>query len=160
MLAHYSSDTFSTHIEYPSADLYSTYTMYSPADIRSDVLNDIMSSYYLHNYRIFGLNGLNAASVSVLLLLFVYSLDYAHPRLANNVKSAKEGGSCQFNGLDSPVVVLAASTLSSPLLVSSPTAVSIHMALLFSSCCLSFHSVSCPSLHFCLHPHLFFFVIF
>jgi len=58
MLAHYSSDTFSTHIEYPSADLYSTYTMYSPADIRSDVLNDIMSSYYLHNYRIFGLNGL------------------------------------------------------------------------------------------------------
>jgi len=31
--------------------------MYSPADIRSDVLNDIMSSYYLHNYRILGLNG-------------------------------------------------------------------------------------------------------
>ena len=64
MLAHYSSDTFSTHIEYLSADLYSTYTMYSPADIRSDVLNDIMSSYYLHNYRILGLNGVTVPAKS------------------------------------------------------------------------------------------------
>ena len=31
--------------------------MYNPADIRWDVLNDIMSSYYLHNHQILGLNG-------------------------------------------------------------------------------------------------------
>jgi len=32
-------------------------------------------------------------------LLFVYSLDYARTRLANDSKSAKKGGSRQFNGL-------------------------------------------------------------
>jgi len=32
-------------------------------------------------------------------LLFVYSLDYARTRLANDAKSAKKGGSRQFNGL-------------------------------------------------------------
>jgi hypothetical protein len=32
-------------------------------------------------------------------LLFVYSLDYARTRLANDAKSAKGGGSRQFNGL-------------------------------------------------------------
>jgi hypothetical protein len=32
-------------------------------------------------------------------LLFVYSLDYARTRLANDAKSAKGGGARQFNGL-------------------------------------------------------------
>lgn len=32
-------------------------------------------------------------------MLFVYSLDYARTRLANDAKSAKGGGSRQFNGL-------------------------------------------------------------
>lgn len=32
-------------------------------------------------------------------LLFVYSLDYARTRLANDNKSAKKGGQRQFNGL-------------------------------------------------------------
>lgn len=32
-------------------------------------------------------------------LLFVYSLDYARTRLANDNKSAKKGGERQFNGL-------------------------------------------------------------
>lgn len=32
-------------------------------------------------------------------LLFVYSLDYARTRLANDAKSAKTGGARQFNGL-------------------------------------------------------------
>lgn len=32
-------------------------------------------------------------------LLFVYSLDYARTRLANDAKSAKSGGERQFNGL-------------------------------------------------------------
>jgi len=32
-------------------------------------------------------------------LCFVYSLDYARTRLANDAKSAKKGGSRQFNGL-------------------------------------------------------------
>ena len=31
--------------------------MYNPADIHWDVLNDIMSLYYLYIYRIFGLKG-------------------------------------------------------------------------------------------------------
>ena len=56
-MASYSSDTLPTRIEYHSADLYDTYTMYNLADIHWDVLNDIMSLYYLHIYRIFGLNG-------------------------------------------------------------------------------------------------------
>jgi solute carrier family 25 (adenine nucleotide translocator) protein 4/5/6/31 len=34
-----------------------------------------------------------------LSLLFVYSLDYARTRLANDAKSAKKGGERQFNGL-------------------------------------------------------------
>jgi hypothetical protein len=37
--------------------------MYHPADIRWDVLNDIMSSYYLHNHQIFGLNALASEHV-------------------------------------------------------------------------------------------------
>ena len=32
-------------------------------------------------------------------MLFVYSLDYAQTRLANDAKSATSGGACQFNGL-------------------------------------------------------------
>jgi solute carrier family 25 (adenine nucleotide translocator) protein 4/5/6/31 len=32
-------------------------------------------------------------------MLFVYSLDYARTRLANDAKSAKKGGERQFNGL-------------------------------------------------------------
>merc|ERR1712130_1080143 len=32
-------------------------------------------------------------------LLFVYSLDYARTRLANDAKNAKSGGDRQFNGL-------------------------------------------------------------
>ena len=61
-MASYSSDTLPTCIEYHSADLYYTYTMYNPADIRWDVLNDIMSLYYLHIYHIFGLKGLGESS--------------------------------------------------------------------------------------------------
>jgi len=47
-----------TRIEYDSADPYDTYTMYNPADVHWDVLNNILSLYNLHNYRVFGLNGL------------------------------------------------------------------------------------------------------
>ena len=57
-MASYSLDMLPTHIEYHSTDLYYTYTMYNLADIRWDVLNDIMSLYYLHIYHIFGLKGL------------------------------------------------------------------------------------------------------
>jgi len=32
--------------------------MYNPVDVHWDILNDIISSYYLHNHQIFGLNGL------------------------------------------------------------------------------------------------------
>jgi len=40
--------------------------MYHPADVRWDVLNDIMSSYYLHNHAIFGLNALASAGCLVM----------------------------------------------------------------------------------------------
>jgi hypothetical protein len=33
--------------------------LYNPANVRSDVLSDIMSSHYLHIYRILGLNGVH-----------------------------------------------------------------------------------------------------
>ena len=58
-MASYSSDTLPTRIEYHFADLYNTDTMYNPPDVRWDVLSDIMSEYYLHIYRIFGLNGVD-----------------------------------------------------------------------------------------------------
>nr|GEX19514.1 ADP,ATP carrier protein 1, mitochondrial-like [Tanacetum cinerariifolium] len=38
-------------------------------------------------------------------LLFVYSLDYARTRLANDAKAAKKGGERQFNGLVDPVLL-------------------------------------------------------
>jgi hypothetical protein len=57
-MALYSSDTLPTHIEYHSTDLYDTYTMYNLEGIHQDVLNDTRTSYYLHNYWVFGLNGL------------------------------------------------------------------------------------------------------
>ena len=55
----YPSDMLYTRIEYSSAYLYNTYTIYISADVRWDVINYIMSSYYLHNYRILGLNGVS-----------------------------------------------------------------------------------------------------
>ena len=58
IIAHYLLDTLSTHIQYHSTDPYNTYTIYNLADVHWDVLNKIMSSYYLHYYQLFGLNGL------------------------------------------------------------------------------------------------------
>ena len=52
------SDTLPTTIRYCSADGYNTHTIYNPPDVRWDVLNNIMSPYYLCYYRIYGLNGL------------------------------------------------------------------------------------------------------
>ena len=56
IMAPYSSDMLSTHIEYHSANLYHTYTMYNLADICWDVLNNIISLYYLRIQPILGLN--------------------------------------------------------------------------------------------------------
>ena len=63
-MAQKSSDTLLTYIEYHSTDPYYTYTMYNPADMHWDVLNDIISSYYLCYYQIFGLNGLPVLPVA------------------------------------------------------------------------------------------------
>ena len=38
--------------------------MYNPPDVRWHVLNDTMSQYYLHHYRIFGLNALTLTAVN------------------------------------------------------------------------------------------------
>jgi solute carrier family 25 (adenine nucleotide translocator) protein 4/5/6/31 len=52
---------------------------------------------YLHT---FGSNVASGGAAGACSLLFVYSLDYARTRLANDAKSAKKGGSeRQFNGL-------------------------------------------------------------
>jgi len=51
--------------------------------------------YYIN----FGKNIASGGVAGAMSLCFVYSLDYARTRLANDAKSAKKGGSRQFNGL-------------------------------------------------------------
>ncbi|TRM60208.1 mitochondrial carrier domain-containing protein [Schizophyllum amplum] len=50
-------------------------------------------------WKWFGGNIASGAGAGASSLLFVYSLDYARTRLANDNKSAKGGGERQFNGL-------------------------------------------------------------
>jgi solute carrier family 25 (adenine nucleotide translocator) protein 4/5/6/31 len=53
-----------------------------------------------HGYwKWFGGNLASGGAAGASSLLFVYSLDYARTRLANDNKSAKKGGQRQFNGL-------------------------------------------------------------
>jgi solute carrier family 25 (adenine nucleotide translocator) protein 4/5/6/31 len=47
----------------------------------------------------FGKNIASGGAAGAMSLLFVYSLDYARTRLANDTKSIKKGGERQFNGL-------------------------------------------------------------
>lgn len=47
----------------------------------------------------FGKNIASGGAAGAMSLIFVYSLDYARTRLANDAKSAKKGGERQFNGL-------------------------------------------------------------
>lgn len=47
----------------------------------------------------FGKNIASGGAAGAMSLIFVYSLDYARTRLANDAKSAKKGGGRQFNGL-------------------------------------------------------------
>jgi len=49
--------------------------------------------------KVFAGNIASGGMAGALSLLFVYSLDFARTRLANDAKSAKKGGSRQFNGL-------------------------------------------------------------
>jgi solute carrier family 25 (adenine nucleotide translocator) protein 4/5/6/31 len=52
------------------------------------------------NAVVFGKNIASGGAAGALSLLFVYSLDYARTRLANDAKSAKKGGGeRQFNGM-------------------------------------------------------------
>ncbi|KAI0004148.1 eukaryotic ADP/ATP carrier [Russula compacta] len=50
-------------------------------------------------WKWFGGNLASGGAAGASSLLFVYSLDYARTRLANDAKSAKGGGARQFNGL-------------------------------------------------------------
>lgn len=50
-------------------------------------------------WKWFGGNLASGGMAGATSLLFVYSLDYARTRLANDAKSAKHGGERQFNGL-------------------------------------------------------------
>ena len=95
-MASYSSDTLPTCIEYHSADLYDTYTMYNPADICWDVLSDIMSLYYLHIYRIFGLNGVEGDCCK-----FVQIWDNSGAHVAKLRQQLHEA--CDF---DNPVIIV------------------------------------------------------
>jgi len=47
----------------------------------------------------FGKNIASGGAAGAMSLCFVYSLDYARTRLANDAKSSKKGGERQFNGL-------------------------------------------------------------
>lgn len=50
-------------------------------------------------WKWFAGNVASGAAAGASSLLFVYSLDYARTRLANDNKAAKSGGQRQFNGL-------------------------------------------------------------
>jgi solute carrier family 25 (adenine nucleotide translocator) protein 4/5/6/31 len=50
-------------------------------------------------WKVFSANVASGGAAGALSLLFVYSLDYARTRLANDNKSAKKGGERQFNGM-------------------------------------------------------------
>jgi len=50
-------------------------------------------------WKTFGGNIASGGAAGACSLLFVYSLDYARTRLANDNKSAKKGGERQFNGM-------------------------------------------------------------
>jgi len=50
-------------------------------------------------WKTFSANIASGGAAGASSLLFVYSLDYARTRLANDNKSAKKGGERQFNGL-------------------------------------------------------------
>src|SRR3984885_7718746 len=50
-------------------------------------------------WKWFGGNVASGGAAGASSLLFVYSLDYARTRLANDNKAAKKGGERQFNGL-------------------------------------------------------------
>jgi len=50
-------------------------------------------------YKTFGANIASGGAAGASSLLFVYSLDFARTRLANDNKAAKKGGERQFNGL-------------------------------------------------------------
>lgn len=64
---------------------------------QSATASSFHASAYTNNYTAGNLaSGGMAGATS---LLFVYSLDYARTRLANDAKSAKKGGERQFNGL-------------------------------------------------------------
>ena len=47
----------------------------------------------------FGKNIASGGTAGAMSLCFVYSLDYARTRLANDAKAGKKGGERQFNGL-------------------------------------------------------------
>lgn len=51
--------------------------------------------YYLTFYK----NVVSGGAAGAMSLIFVYSLDYARTRLANDAKAGKKGGTREFNGL-------------------------------------------------------------
>ena len=119
-MASYSSDTLPTRIEYHSADLYNTDTMYNPADVRWDVLSDIMSSYYLHIYRIFGLNGVQsqhppptATHCTTAGSTRAESHTPTHP-LWNNTTAGSRGRGARTPQLPQPPSITTGSTATTP----------------------------------------------
>ena len=70
-----------TYIKYHSADPCSTYIMYNSVDVRWHVLNNIMSQYYLHYCRVFGLNGVKGTKemIEVCIYLGLLTLKLTYP---------------------------------------------------------------------------------
>ena len=82
---------------FPSSN-YATMTRLTP--ISEDYFKSLFGFKKQEGYwKWFAGNVASGGAAGASSLLFVYSLDYARTRLANDAKSAKGGGSRQFNGL-------------------------------------------------------------
>jgi solute carrier family 25 (adenine nucleotide translocator) protein 4/5/6/31 len=83
-----------------STFLVRSYIAYSLIHISEDYFKSLFGFKKNEGYwKWFAGNVASGGAAGASSLLFVYSLDYARTRLANDAKSAKGGGARQFNGL-------------------------------------------------------------
>lgn len=65
-----------------------------------DKIKALMKANKTDSYSVaFSKNVASGGAAGAMSLIFVYSLDYCRTRLANDAKSAKKGGSRQYNGM-------------------------------------------------------------
>ena len=81
----------------PCAEVENVSLTHDPLPLRAESMFNFKKSESYAKW--FAGNIASGGAAGASSLLFVYSLDYARTRLANDNKSAKKGGSRQFNGL-------------------------------------------------------------